>query len=104
MNPGQIKQAIESAFPKICSKPRHNPDGWAFYLSDVRERGPDSTRVARAVQRTPASATQFKLAVTSRVKGKDVLHEVHSVKQVQETVAEEIRLWHLHFGESSGAA
>ena len=104
MTPGQIKQAIESAFPKVRSKPRHNPDGWAFYLGEMRERGQHSTRIARAVQRSPTSATQFKLAVSSRVKGKDVLRDVHTAKQVQEVVAEEIRLWHLYFGKSPGAA
>ena len=36
MTPDQIKQAIESAFPKVRSKPRHNPDGWAFFLGEVR--------------------------------------------------------------------
>ena len=56
------------------------------------------------MQRTPTSSTQFKLAVSSRVKGKDVLRDVHTAKQVQEAMTEEIRLWHLHFGESPGAA
>jgi hypothetical protein len=63
MTPDQIKQAIESSFPKIRSKPRRNPDGWAFYLGEIRE-GPHSTRIARAVRKTPVAATKFKLAVT----------------------------------------
>ena len=104
MTPGEIKQAIESAFPKVRSKPRHNPDGWAFYLDEVSSGGPHSTRIARAVQKTPASSTQFKLAVSSRVKGRQVLRDVHTAKQVHEAVTEEVRLWHLHFGRSSGAA
>jgi len=96
MTPDQIKQAIESSFPTIRSKPRRNPDGWAFYLGEIRE-GPHSTRIARAVQKTPAAATKFKLAVTSRAKNGEAVHEVHTARQVQELVTEEIRLWHLHF-------
>jgi hypothetical protein len=104
MTPVEIEQAIESAFPNVRSKPRQNPDGWAFYLDEMSGGGPQSTRIARAVQKSPASSTQFKLAVSSRVEGKDVLRDVHTAKQVQEAVAEEIRLWHLHFGKSPGAA
>jgi hypothetical protein len=103
MTPDQIKQTIESSFAAILSKPRHNPDGWAFYLGEIRE-GPHSTRIARAVQKTPAGATKFKLAVSSRVKGTDAVQEVHTATQVRDLVAEEIRLWHLHFGGLTGTA
>lgn len=103
MTPGQIKGAIEAAFPGIRSKPRHSPDGWAFYLEEIRE-GPRSTRIARAVQGSTASGTKLKLAVTSRVRGVEAVREVHTAKQVSELMAEEIRLWHLHFGTPAGAA
>jgi hypothetical protein len=100
MTPDQIKRAIEASFPNIRSKPRRSPDGWAFYLDEIRE-GPNPTRIARAVQRAPASGTKFKLAVTSRVKGVEAIREVHTAKQACDLVAEEIRLWHLHFGASA---
>ena len=102
MTPDQIKDAIEISFPDIRSKLRHNPDGWAFYLGEIRE-GSNPTRIARAVQRSPAAPTKFKLAVTSRVNGVEAVQEVHTPKQVCDLVAEEIRLWTLHFGASAGA-
>lgn len=103
MTPNQVKEAVEGSFPIIRSKPRHNPDGRAFYLGEIRE-GPNPTRIARAVQRSPAAPTKFKLAVTSRVKGVEAVHEVHTARQVCDQVAEEVRLWQLHFGTPAGAA
>jgi hypothetical protein len=83
-------------------KRRRNPDGWAFYLGEIQE-GVNSTRLARAVQRTPTSVTKFKLAVTSRVKRAETVKEVHTAGQVKELIAEEIRLWKLHLGTQPGA-
>ena len=97
MTPDQIKQAIEATFPAVRSKRRRNPDGWSFYLDEIRE-GPNPTRIARAVQKSPSAPTKFKLAVTSRLKGAETLHAVHTPGQVAKVVAEEIRLWQLHFG------
>ena len=97
MNPEQIKKVIEASFPRVRSKRRRNPDGWAFYLDEVRE-GSRSTRLARALQSTPAGRTKFKLAVTSRVKGVEAVHEVHTAEELNDLVAEEIRLWDFHFG------
>ena len=102
MTPDVIKSVIEAAFPDIRSKPRRNPYGWAFYLGTIRE-APNSTRTARAVQRTLAGRTQFKLSVTSRVSGVEALREVHSAEEVRALITEEIRLWHRDYGADTGA-
>jgi hypothetical protein len=102
MTPDEIKTVIEAAFPTIRSKPRHNPDGWAFYLGEIRE-GPNPTRVARALQRSLTAPTKFKLAVTSRVKDIEAVYEVHTAKQVCDLIAEEVRLWKFHFAAPTSA-
>ncbi|HDS1685858.1 MULTISPECIES: hypothetical protein [Pseudomonas] len=71
MTPEQIRAFIEREYSHLVAEPRHNPDGWAFFLGAPR-RGADSNRIFRAVQHSGGGPTRLKLAVTSRLKGEPV--------------------------------
>ncbi len=98
MTPDELKSVIEDSFPGIVFERRRSPDGWAFYHQVVR-KGPQSTRIARAVQRGIRSPTKFKLAVTARLTGQPSEIEVRTSDQVKARFAEELRLWKQHFGQ-----
>ncbi|MEE9944935.1 hypothetical protein [Pseudomonas sp. 43(2021)] len=71
MSPDDILAFVEREYSHLVAEPRHNPDGWAFFLGAPR-RGADSNRIFRAVQHSSGGPTRLKLAVTSRLKGEPV--------------------------------
>lgn len=71
MSPDDILAFVERSYSHLVAEPRHNPDGWAFFLGAPR-RGADSNRIFRAVQHSGGGPTRLKLAVTSRLKGEPV--------------------------------
>ena len=97
MNPDEIKRFIEVTFDMIVAVQRNNPDGWAFYFREVR-KGPNSTRIARAIQKSSGSPTLFKLVVTSRLNSNEAAEILNPNEgQVRELFTRELRLWKEHF-------
>ena len=66
MTPNQIKKLVDEEHPDLVAERRHSPDGWSFYYHVV-QRGANSTRIARVVQRRPGAPVVFKLAVSARL-------------------------------------
>lgn len=97
MNPDEIKAFIERHFEKIRVTPRHRPDGWSCWYGEVRT-GPNSTRIARALETKHGDPAKFKLSVSSRLRGESVCR-VTDGEQLRRLFEQELRLWKETFGE-----
>ncbi len=96
MTPDEIKNFIEANFDGIVSKPRSNPDGWAFFR-EVR-RGANTNRIARAVQSSESSPVFFKLAVSARLNPNDEAVIIDpNEEQVRELFERQLSLWTEHY-------
>ncbi|HEU4699355.1 MAG TPA: hypothetical protein VFS40_09250 [Gemmatimonadales bacterium] len=97
MSPDAIKDLVDRDFTSMRAERRHNPDGWSFFVHDVR-RHAKPTRVARALRPWPGSPTFVELAMTSRLTGAEHEVEADSADQVAALLQEELRLYAEHFG------
>jgi hypothetical protein len=95
MNPDHIKGLIEANFEAIV--PEDRKGGWAFYFMEVR-KGPDSTRIARAIRRRASGPVYFKLSVSSRINnGAEEVVVNPTSEQVRALFARELALWKEHY-------
>ena len=97
MTPDEIKAFIEKHFEGIVSTPRHRPDGWSFWYGE-EHAGPNSTRIARAVETRHGGPAEFKLSVSSRLKG-ELVCRITDSEQLRRLFEQELRIWKETFSE-----
>lgn len=98
MSPDDVKKVLLGAFPRLKAQRRSNPDGWSFYMDEVRS-GVKSTRIARAVRASPSAPTELKLSVTARLRSEPHTFEAFDADEVLKLVEAEIELFARHLAQ-----
>lgn len=99
MSPDQVRSIIECKFPMLIAEERNSPDGYSFFLGAPR-RGSDSNRIIRAVQCSVSGPVQLKLAISSRIEGKDKEVRFHGDEESLVKLVElEIKLYEERFAK-----
>jgi hypothetical protein len=94
MTPEEIRIALAEHFPQLIPEPRTSPDGWSFFLGEVR-RGPNSTRIFHANRSSPGAVTMVRLPVSRRVLGDGEYYEAFTgnIDTLLQLVTRELQLY-----------
>jgi hypothetical protein len=99
MTPEEVRRFCKLKYPQLRAETRTNPDGFAFFLGEPR-RGVRSNRIIRAVSQNPQSASQLKLAVSSRIGNVErELSFSGGEAELSALINTELALFHAHFGK-----